>query len=359
MSVTLRHSGLTETLTRFEFADLIAQTGRYFDLSKTAITLISHYIKQRTSDDDYIEGRICAVWPRVNATAIKTRLSVRSINNAERELAERGFIIRTTGRNGFRDGERSNDGSKQVVWACGVNLQPAIDRAAEILEKAEEVQLEELAVKATRSEIRYTNKLIRQLENPNLLQKALEILPNGRSARVNKLERLNDILESLKQILTLVDSDVGTAKSSDASAEDDAPIYESIKSNNSSRHKPKQIEITSRLVLKISADEFRQQVVDVGDYSWRGIANIASYFARGFGISARRWTDICSELGERRAAVCIIIIHRNSKLSENHHYFARSPAACFNGMVKAIKSGKTDLNGLIGSALERAIHEQS
>lgn len=48
MSVTLRHSGLTETLTRFEFADLIAQTGRYFDLSKTAITLISHYIKQRT-----------------------------------------------------------------------------------------------------------------------------------------------------------------------------------------------------------------------------------------------------------------------------------------------------------------------
>ena len=354
MSTTLKHSGLTERLTRHEFANLIVRIGKKLDLSKTAIAILSYYIKDRTFDDDYIANRICAVWPKVKDTAYNLGLSVKSVNNAERELEEKGFVVRTTGGNGYREGKRSNDGDKRVEWAHGVNLAPTIERACELERKALALELEKNAIELVRSEIRHTNKLIRKATDPNLLARAKLILPNGRTARISEIARLKFFLGELRVVLDAINDEVGVPKSSDASEENDVPIYKTKLNKKFSTSNHEQfLEITPRLVMKIADEEFRQSVVNIGDKSWRGIVEIASQFAYCIGIDQKLWAIACGRLGRERAALCVIIIHRNYNLPSDDKFRAINPAACLGGMVRSVTSGKFDLSGLISFALSR------
>ncbi|MBU6207635.1 MAG: hypothetical protein KGQ42_08115 [Alphaproteobacteria bacterium] len=129
MSATLSHSGLPDGVSRFDLLNLFEVAAKpTFGLSRTAIALIRHYI-QRTADQDYARGQICAVWAQVCRTAQAVNLSSRSINSAERELQEAGFIARTSRSKGARSGARE-DG--RITWAFGINLAPLIERYHEL-----------------------------------------------------------------------------------------------------------------------------------------------------------------------------------------------------------------------------------
>jgi len=106
MSIALTHDGLPENCGRFDLLSVFEQVAKsHYRLSKTAIALVRHYVL-RTSDEDYRKGRVCAVWSQVATTARAIGLTPRSINGAERELEDAGFLIRSTGSNGARYGER-------------------------------------------------------------------------------------------------------------------------------------------------------------------------------------------------------------------------------------------------------------
>jgi hypothetical protein len=134
MSTTLAHRGLPAGVGRFDLLRLFEQVARPgFGLSSTAIALVRHYVL-KTMDSDYLSGRICAVWTQARRFAEQLGLTPRSINSAERELEQAGFIIRNAGINGERAGDRQ-DGV--VVWAAGINLAPLVERFTEMQAKAE------------------------------------------------------------------------------------------------------------------------------------------------------------------------------------------------------------------------------
>jgi hypothetical protein len=129
MSTTLAHRGLPSGVGRFDLLRLFEQVARPgFGLSSTAVALVRHYVL-KTMDGDYLSGRICAVWTQACRFAEALGLTPRSINSAERELEQAGFIIRNAGINGERAGDRQ-DGI--VVWAAGINLAPLVERFGEM-----------------------------------------------------------------------------------------------------------------------------------------------------------------------------------------------------------------------------------
>ena len=86
MSTTIVHAGLPPDVTRFDLLRLFEQVARPgFGLSSTAVTLVRQYIL-KTTDADYVKGRICAVWTQACRFAEMLGITPRSINSAEREL---------------------------------------------------------------------------------------------------------------------------------------------------------------------------------------------------------------------------------------------------------------------------------
>ena len=194
MSTTLAHRGLPAGVGRFDLLRLFEQVARPgFGLSSTAIALVRHYIL-KTMDGDYLSGRICAVWTQARRFAEQLGLTPRSINSAERELEQVGFIVRNAGINGERAGDRQ-DGV--VVWAAGINLAPLVERFAEMQAKAEALELQARAIQQCRAEIRQLGQRIREAGDEDLRERAETILPDGRTARITSIDRLIAIREAL------------------------------------------------------------------------------------------------------------------------------------------------------------------
>jgi DNA-binding transcriptional regulator YhcF (GntR family) len=159
MSTTLAH-GAARWRGAFDLLRLFEQVARPgFGLSSTAVALVRHYVL-KTMDGDYLSGRICAVWTQARRFAEQLGLTPRSINSAERELEQAGFIVRNAGINGERAGDRQ-DGI--VVWAAGINLAPLVERFAEMQTKAEALELQARAIQQCRAEIRQLGQRIREV----------------------------------------------------------------------------------------------------------------------------------------------------------------------------------------------------
>lgn len=203
MSTTLAHRGLPPGVTRFEMLRLFEQVARPgFGLSSSAVALVRHYVL-KTMDGDYLTGRICAVWTKASRFAEALGLTPRSINSAERELEHAGFIVRNAGINGERAGDRQ-DGA--IVWAAGINLAPLVDRFAEMQTKAEALDLQARAIQQCRAEIRQLGQRIREADDDDLRERAETVLPDGRTARINSIDRLIAIREALSDMLAAIES---------------------------------------------------------------------------------------------------------------------------------------------------------
>ena len=203
MSTTLVHSGLPSGTTRFDLLRLFEQVARPgFGLSSTAVALVRHYVL-KTMDGDYLTGRICAVWTQACRFAGAIGLTPRSINSAERELERAGFIVRNAGINGERNGDRLEG---VITWAAGINLAPLVDRFAELKAKSEALEVQARAIQQCRAEIRQLGQRIREAGDDDLRERAETILPDGRTARINQIDRLIAIREALSAMLEAIEA---------------------------------------------------------------------------------------------------------------------------------------------------------
>lgn len=355
MSITLTHSGLPDGCSRFELLAAFEAVAKvHYRLSRTAIALVRHYVL-KISDEDYLRGRICAVWGQVCRTARALNLSPRSINSAERELEEAGFLVRSMGTNGARSGDR-RDG--RITWAAGINLAPLIQRHAEMLDKMDALRLRNHAIDRCRAEIRQINRAIRESESAEAQALAADILPHGRTARIADLTRLEAIKAALSAVLAELAECSGASKTSDRSEENFAPDISSkqfpktCSAATASRRSHDQV--TPRLASALATDEYRCVLDMYGGVNWPAIVETSFQMAQQMGIDRRTWQAACERLGRERAALCVIIIQRNAALDPADRYHVRKPNGCLAAMGEKGLRGQVNFSGLMGAILDRA-----
>ncbi|GHD00200.1 helix-turn-helix domain-containing protein [Novosphingobium pokkalii] len=345
MSTTLSHRGLPSGVGRFDLLRLFEQVARPgFGLSSTAVALVRHYVL-KTMDGDYLSGRICAVWTQACRFAEALGLTPRSVNSAERELEKAGFIVRNAGINGERAGDRQ-DGI--VVWAAGINLAPLVERFAEMQAKAEALELQACAIQQCRAEIRQLGQRIREAGDDDLRERAETILPDGRTARINNIDRLIAIREALSAMLAAVefvpDPERRALKTSDAPEENCAP---NIQDKNSSRRRTAPARdpldrIRPATALVVATESYRGIVEALGGPTWPNLVEASWRSCGRLGIAQSTWGRACQQFGRERAALSVLLIDRNAELPLGHRYRVGSPARCLAGMVR--KSGSAGMN---------------
>jgi vacuolar-type H+-ATPase subunit H len=361
MSTTLAHRGLPVGVGRFDLLRLFEQVARPgFGLSSTAVALVRHYVL-KTMDGDYLSGRICAVWTQACRFAEALGLTPRSINSAERELENAGFIVRNAGINGERAGDRQ-DGI--VVWAAGINLAPLVERFAEMQAKAEALELQARAIQQCRAEIRQLGQRIREAGDDELRERADTILPDGRTARITDIDRLIAIREALSAMLAAIESvpdpDPRALKTSDAPEENCAP---NIQDKNSPRKRTAPVgdpldRIRPATALMVATESYRGILEALGGPTWPNLVEASWRSCGRLGIAQSTWGRACQQFGRERAALSVLLIDRNAELPLGHHYRVASPARCLAGMVRRAGSAGVNLAGLF-RATERNAQQAS
>ena len=357
MSTTLRHDGLPAGVVRFELLRLFEQVARPgFGLSSTAVALVRHYVL-KTMDGDYLSGRICAVWTQACRFAAALGLTPRSINSAERELEQAGFIVRNAGINGERAGDRQ-DGA--IVWAAGINLAPLIDRFAELQAKAAALELRVRAIKQCRAEIRQLGQRIREAGDEALRERAETILPDGRTARITSIDRLISIREALAAVLAAVqsapDPEPRALKTSDAPEENCAPNIQDKKSSRmrtAPTHDPLD-RIRPATAIVVATEGYRGLVEALGGPTWPNLVEASWRSCGRLGIAQSTWGRACQQFGRERAALSVLLIDRNAELPADHRYRVLSPGRCLAGMVRRAGNSGVNLAGLF-RATEREV----
>ena len=349
MSTTLAHRGLPMGIGRFDLLRLFERVARPgFGLSSTAVALVRHYVL-KTMDGDYLSGRICAVWTQASRFAEALGLTPRSINSAERELEQAGFIVRNAGINGERAGDRQ-DGI--VVWAAGINLAPLVERFAEMQAKAEALELQARAIQQCRAEIRQLGQLIREAGDDDLRERAKTILPDGRTARITNIDRLIAIREALSAMLAAVEfvpePEPRALKTSDAPEENCAP---NIQNQNSPRRRTARPSdplerIRPATALVVATESYRGIVDALGGPTWPNLVEASWRSCGRLGIAQSTWGRACQQFGRERAALSVLLIDRNAELPPGHRYRVGSPARCLAGMVRRAGSAGVNLAGL-------------
>ncbi|RVU02256.1 hypothetical protein EOE18_17475 [Novosphingobium umbonatum] len=359
MSTTLAHRGLPSGVGRFDLLRLFEQVARpRFGLSSTAVALVRHYIL-KTMDGDYLSGRICAVWTQACRFAEALGLTPRSINSAERELEQAGFIIRNAGINGERAGDRQ-DGI--VVWAAGINLAPLVECFAEMQAKAEALELQARAIQQCRAEIRQLGQRIREAGDDDLRERAETVLPDGRTARITNIDRLIAIREALSAMLAAIEPvpepDPRALKTSDAPEENCVP---NIQDKNSSRRRTARLSdplerIRPATALVVATESYRGIVEALGGPTWPNLIEASWRSCGRLGIAQSTWGRACQQFGRERAALSVLLIDRNAELPLGHRYRVGSPARCLAGMVRRAGSARVNLAGLFW-ATERNVRQ--
>jgi replication initiation protein RepC len=359
MSTTLAHRGLPTGVGRFDLLRVFEQVARPgFGLSSTAVALVRHYVL-KTMDADYVTGRICAVWTQACRFAEQLGLTPRSINSAERELEQAGFIIRNAGINGERAGDRK-DGA--IVWAAGINLSPLVDRYTELQAKAGALEVQARAIQQCRAEIRQLGQRIREADDEDLRERAETILPDGRTARITSIERLIAIREALSAMLAAIESapdpEPSALKTSDAPEENCAP---NIQNKNSSRRRTALARdpldrIRPATALVVATESYRGLVEALGGPTWPNLIEASWRSCGRLGIAQSAWGRACQMFGRERAALSVLLIDRNAELPVGHRYRVLSPGRCLAGMVRRAGMAGVNLAGLF-RATERQVQQ--
>jgi hypothetical protein len=319
-----------------------------FGLSSTAVALVRHYVL-KTMDGDYLTGRICAVWTQACRFADALGLTPRSINSAERELEQAGFIVRNAGINGERAGDRQ-DG--EIVWAAGINLAPLVGRFAEMQAKAEALDLQARAIQQCRAEIRQLGQRIREADDDDLRERAETVLPDGRTARINSIGRLVAIREALSAMLDAIESapdpEPRALKTSDAPEENCAPNIQNKKSSRKSTAPERDPleRIRPAAALSVATDGYRSLVEALGGPTWPNLVEASWRSCGRLGISQGTWGRACQQFGRERAALSVLLIDRNFELPTGHRYRVLSPGRCLAGMTRRAKAASINLAGL-------------
>lgn len=350
MIATLKHGGLPEGVRRSGFIEYVAPALKARGISTSAISYLSKALENWTRDQDFTPNRVCGFWHKVGCLAEKLSVTVRTINSIERQLEGAGLIQRTIMANGARGGCREEGSGSPLRWLLGINLAPLVELAPALISEVETIRMKREAIALCQMEIRQINKRIRQLRNEDALEQARMILPNGRTATIQDMAQLEAVRSALQTVEKAIVTPSGSAKSSDQSEENSRPIIQTQESKFLYAPDCAPNEITIRQVMDVATEEFCETVAMYGDYSWRGIVEAAYQIGLTIGINERAWQAACASLGRERAALCVILIHRNQDLPIGHPYQARIPVACLRGMARSALAGSLNLVGFIGAA---------
>lgn len=139
-------------------------------------------------------------------------------------------------------------------------------------------------------------------------------------------------LEAIRSALQAVEKAIvtpsGSAKFPGQSEENSRPIIQTQESKLLYAPVCAPNEISIRQVMNVATEEVCEAVAMFGDYSWRGIVETAYQIGLTIGINERAWQTACASVGRERAALCVILIHRNQDLPIGHPYRAKIPVAC-------------------------------
>jgi len=286
------------------------------------------------------------VWTQACRIAAKLGLTPRSINSAERELEQAGFIVRTGGINGGRGGDR-HDGV--IAWAAGINLAPLVNRFSELRAKAEAIELATMAILQCRAEIRQLGKRIRDIDDPALWDDAAKVLPGGRTARIADIRRLTAVRDALSAMLEAIESKPCASISSDAPEENSAPRIQNHQSTRSRTGRPGDPldRVTPVAAMSVATETYRDTVRALGGATWLNLVEASWRSCKRLGIGQSTWGNACHRFGRERAALCVLLIDRNAELPVGHRYRVLVPGRCLAGMVRQAKSGNVNLVGLL------------
>lgn len=356
MNAILSHSGLPVGIKRSQFIERIAPALKARGLKTSAIVYLSKAFDNWTRDQDYEPNRICGFWHQVSALAEKLCCTVRTVHSIESDLERARLVSRHAKANGRRDGLREAEGENVLRKLFGINLAPIIEQASELLAEAEAIRLHQDALEMCRSEIRHINKNIRRLNNADALGQARRILPEGRSATIKDLTSLEEVRDALSAVESTFLTEVRTEEFSDRTENFDARIIQTKQTKFLYEPEAVSEHVTVQQAVILAAESFRECLEMYGDYTWRGVNNAAYEVARSIGIDDRTWRIACDNavLGPERAALCVILIHRNMCLSPCSNHYPRNPSACFGGMIKAAKKGEFNLLAFIEAARNQA-----
>ncbi len=189
MRATLTHRGLPEEVTQYKLIALVKEVARSaeakFKLSRTAVALFE-YCVLNCRDGDFAKGEICGMWEQPATIASKLSISGKVMHNAEAELRTKGYIERTYNARARRYGERRNG---KIVSLAGISLRPAIDNYKTLVAARDAMELKEQALSGLRHEIVHLRRQIRELEQLDLADRAEQILPCGRTSRINDIDK--------------------------------------------------------------------------------------------------------------------------------------------------------------------------
>ena len=352
MSAGPTHPGLPVGITRISLLKLIKSAFRLrykftkptneskpYQLSPRALAMLEYCI-QHTRDADYIAGRPCGIWPSAETLAAELGYEIRSINDAEHELAEAGLIQLNNGR-GRRCGQREAGAEGAIVWFRGISLAPLINQAAKL---GEEIEMLKQAVAMRKEAVRQAREQIRDLRQRARLiggdawDAAEAILPGGRVSKIKNLDKLATIADAMQATTDMVDPKLGQQKSADRSAEDCAHTIQTermIEPCSAQRKRAVSIDRFSiQQALTVATPEFRRRFAVHRRVGWREMEETSWSIALDHGIQLKTWKSMCRQWTPAVAALTVLLIDRNAHLPDDHPYQAKSFARCLAGLAK-------------------------
>jgi replication initiation protein RepC len=352
MSVTLKHNGLPENVSRFDLLSKVRGLASSLKLTGREVQYLEAAIR-RCSDLDFEKGGICAHWAKVDTLSRELGCTPRQINSIEKSLEKKKFIVRTTGPNGHRFGVRGALG--KISFVSGVNLEPMINRCRGYAFLKRIRDIHDHALAATRYEIQLIRRKIRDTKDALLIEKSEQALPGGRTSIIRDLELLSEIREALLAVLEQIDPKLGLTKTSDGQSESSDALEVFRQPNIQTQNitniciAPTQrtaTPISQRQMLLLATQQYREIVQALGGPTPVNFVEASSQMCHDLDISANLWGEACSAFGRDRAALYVLVLDRNRRLPVDHKYHRSNAGGSLVGMIRKGRDN-LNLNGLL------------
>lgn len=338
MSAYLSHCGLPDGMSRNELRRKAKIVLRKLEgMSEKAVALLD-ILFDSTQDGDFEAGRICGSWISPATMAEMLDVSERRVYELEQELEASKVLLRTSGRRP-RHGHRTG----YIRYLFGLNLAPLIERALEIAQAYEDYrksrELLEQALAAGRAKIRDLLCRVRETGESAARNAAESVLPGGRSSRIKSVERLEEVIEALREIAESL-SDVSARDSAHRTADERTLITTHQSNSESCSRDSREVAappaVTLQQALAVATLEFVNCYEVQSRKGWPGLADAARLIAASsFGINQRTWGTMCHRWGPETAALSVILIDRHRRLPEKHPWSVKKTVGgCFVGLMR-------------------------
>ncbi|MBO9455116.1 hypothetical protein J7359_07845 [Paracoccus sp. R12_2] len=336
-------------MTPYRLKPLLLQARIALGLSSGALKYLEFAI-DNCQPSDFQQGRICAIWHSLERLADLFGLSKRQITRIEAELVDVGLIKRTYPERKSRSGDRV-DG--MIKRAAGINLAPLIEKAEYIrLLVSRQMQADEDR-KRLREHIQGLFRQIRDLDSADADAAATCILPRRRPTELSDIKKMQEVAEALEAVLADF-SAVGGQPELTVESDENVRLNTNEEKKNKTRiaKKPREERrlntspAHARLLAGTKLGEYIDFYACGRPPDWNVVMRAVLDRVYELGISSRLWRERCTQIGEARTALCLIVADRNSQ--RDGPFGRKNAAASFAGMARKEARQIAVLDGLVG-----------